>query len=210
MAELSGGPIQFALRANNAVSEVVRIREIKISRQSALEMPTASIDNDVSGGGLAPIKEDGGHAVFVNSSLDYAISPHLRREPAQIEIAAFSGDVSTQLLLSIRNSDLVSGNAVLNRVSGGLNRGTHIPRLLVSGSAQAGGFGEQTLRGAIQQPGKKGQHAVEQNQKWIGPTLFILSFFVTLFGSSLNYRFGSWAIPILGFGWLILIIFGIL
>jgi len=48
-------------------------------------------------------------------------------------------------------------------------------------------------------------------RSWFIPAFFLISFLITGVGSNLSFRFGYWAIPIFGFGWLAIIVwFGIL
>src|SRR2546430_13702507 len=45
----------------------------------------------------------------------------------------------------------------------------HVAGLFGGGFAQSSGFFEKTLGRAMEQPRKKGQESVEQDQEWIGP-----------------------------------------
>lgn len=106
-----------------------------------------------------------------------------------------------------------TGNRILPiEFVGGLsdsNRSFHVAGLLLSGTPKS-------PRGPKQAASKYYEKTVEKNEQPFGgmltetfvPKAFLLSFIIVFVGSFLNRYFALLAIPVFGFGWLFLIIWG--
>jgi len=138
--------VHFAIRPNQSVPEQNRIREAKIGEGLLGEPLATHVDGDISCWCFAPIPQNCGQTVGVDSPFNNPISSHRCRHSMGNKIDIPRGYVSSQLLSGISDSDLITCGGSLGSLRGGLDRLLHIDSLLIGSTTQTSGFPKQSGR----------------------------------------------------------------
>jgi hypothetical protein len=127
--DFGGWTMQFGLRADHPISEMLGIREVESIRHPIRKMSGVRINDNSDCRRLAPIKKNWGDPKGVNLTIDGTIQGHPGKPPVRGQVDLFGSYIGSQILMSCACSNLITSTALPDAIRSGPNGCAHIARL---------------------------------------------------------------------------------